>query len=435
MLDIKWVREHPAELDKAMMARGSEPVSHTLLQLDKEYREAVLHLQQLQEERNSLSKQIGQAMASGDKAVADELKQRVLTLKEQLVQVQTKEAALGDSFSAHFYKVANVPLPDVPIGADETANLEVAKVGKVPEFEFTPLEHFELGSKLGMMHFAKAAQISGSRFTILSGALALLERALGQFMLDLHVQEHGYQEVTVPLLVKEAALYGTAQLPKFAEDLFKTMDERWLISTSEISLTNLVREEILDQKNLPLRFTTLSQCFRSEAGAAGRDTRGMLRQHQFGKVELVSITDAESSHAELERMTASAENVLKKLKLPYRKMLLSTGDMGFAARKTYDLEVWLPGQNTYREVSSCSLCGCFQARRMQARYRKEGDKNLSFVHTLNGSGLAVGRTLIAVMENYQQADGSIIVPDALVPYMKGCKLISFDSANGLRGID
>lgn len=424
MLDIKWVRENPDKLDQALIARGSASISHILLELDKAQRQTVLEVQRLQEERNELSRQIGQAMSNGNKEHAESLKQKVLELKQQLAKAQAIELELANEFASYFDSIPNVPFEDVPLGADENDNVEVSRVGEPKEFGFSPLEHFELGANLGMMHFAKAAQISGSRFTILSGQLALLERALGQFMLDTHVQEHGYQEVTVPVLVKSDAVYGTAQLPKFEEELFKTTDDRWLVSTSEISLTNLVREEILDHKNLPLRFTALSQCFRSEAGAAGRDTRGMLRQHQFNKVELVSITDAETSSDELERMTSSAENILKKLNLPYRKMLLCTGDMGFAAKKTYDLEVWLPGQNTYREISSCSICGCFQARRMQARYRRAGDKNLQFVHTLNGSGLAVGRTLIAVMENYQQSDGSILVPDVLIPYMNGCKVIS-----------
>ncbi|MCY1296339.1 Serine--tRNA ligase [compost metagenome] len=345
-----------------------------------------------------------------------ELKNAMPALEEDSRKV---EAELNDALS----RIPNIPLEDVPVGEDETGNVVKRVVGNKPTWNHQPREHFEIGEALGLMDFEGAARISGSRFTILKGQLARLERALGQFMLDLHTQEHGYTEVHPPLLVRDDAMYGTGQLPKFAEDLFRTTDGRWLIPTAEVPLTNIVREQILEGEKLPLRFTALTPSFRSEAGSAGRDTRGMLRQHQFNKVELVSITDAETSVEEHERMTACAEEVLKRLGLHYRVMTLCTGDMGFGARKTYDLEVWLPGQDTYREISSCSVCGDFQARRMNARYRTKEDKGTRFVHSLNGSGVAVGRALIAVIENYLNEDGSVSVPDVLVPYMSGQKRI------------
>ncbi len=422
MLDIKWIRENPQALDEALKKRGADPESAKLLALDEARRQHLTKLQEAQERRNAASKEIGKAMASGDKELAEKLKAEVSELKSFVQDGEAEErrhdAALNDALA----RIPNVPLDDVPVGADENDNVEVRKHGE-PKRANWAREHFEIGEALGQMDFERAAKLSGSRFTVLSGQLARLERALGQFMLDLHTQEHGYTEVQPPLLVRDDAMFGTGQLPKFTEDLFRAGDDHWLIPTAEVSLTNLVREEILDGEKLPLRFTALTPCFRSEAGSAGRDTRGMLRQHQFYKVELVSITDAESAIDEHERMTACAEAVLKKLDLPFRTMVLCTGDMGFGARKTYDLEVWLPGQNAYREISSCSVCGDFQGRRMNARYRVAGEKQTRFVHTLNGSGTAVGRALIAVLENYQNEDGSVTIPSALKPYMGGLEKI------------
>ncbi|MDJ1464909.1 serine--tRNA ligase [Nitratireductor sp. GZWM139] len=422
MLDIKWIRENPQALDEALKKRGADPESGKLLALDEARRQHLTKLQEAQERRNAASKEIGKAMASGDKGLAEKLKAEVSELKSFVQDGEAEErrhdAALNDALA----RVPNIPLEDVPVGADENDNVEVRRHGE-PKHASWSKEHFEIGEALGLMDFERAAKLSGSRFTVLSGQLARLERALGQFMLDLHTQEHGYTEVQPPLLVRDDAMFGTGQLPKFTEDLFRAGDDHWLIPTAEVSLTNLVREEILEGDKLPLRFTALTPCFRSEAGSAGRDTRGMLRQHQFYKVELVSITDAETSIDEHERMTACAETVLKKLDLPYRTMVLCTGDMGFGARKTYDLEVWLPGQNAYREISSCSVCGDFQGRRMNARYRAAGEKQTRFVHTLNGSGTAVGRALIAVLENYQNEDGSVTIPSALKPYMGGLEKI------------
>ncbi|MEI2300264.1 serine--tRNA ligase [Ensifer sp. MJa1] len=419
MLDIKWIRENAELLDAALAKRGAEPLSASLIALDERRRSILQLLQDMQSRRNAASKDIGAAMAQKNSELADKLKAEVAELKNSTPALEEDsrnvEAELNDALS----RIPNVPLEDVPVGADETGNVVKHTAGAKPTWNHKPLEHFEIGEALGLMDFEGAARISGSRFTILKGQLARLERALGQFMLDLHTQEHGYTEVQPPLLVRDDAMYGTGQLPKFAEDLFRTTDGRWLIPTAEVPLTNIVREQILEGEKLPLRFTALTPSFRSEAGSAGRDTRGMLRQHQFNKVELVSITDAETSIDEHERMTACAEEVLKRLGLHYRVMTLCTGDMGFGARKTYDLEVWLPGQDTYREISSCSVCGDFQARRMNARYRTKEDKGTRFVHTLNGSGVAVGRALIAVIENYLNDDGSVSVPDVLVPYMGG----------------
>lgn len=419
MLDIKWIRENAEMLDAALAKRGAEPLSASLIALDERRRTNLQALQDMQSRRNAASKDIGAAMAQKNAKLADKLKAEVADLKNAMPALEEDsrniEAELNDALS----RIPNIPLDDVPVGADETGNVVKSVVGKKPTWNHQPREHFEIGEALGLMDFEGAARISGSRFTILKGQLARLERALGQFMLDLHTQEHGYTEVQPPLLVRDDAMYGTGQLPKFAEDLFRTTDGRWLIPTAEVPLTNIVREQILEGEKLPLRFTALTPSFRSEAGSAGRDTRGMLRQHQFNKVELVSITDAETSVAEHERMTACAEEVLKRLGLHYRVMTLCTGDMGFGARKTYDLEVWLPGQDTFREISSCSVCGDFQARRMNARYRTKEDKGTRFVHTLNGSGVAVGRALIAVIENYLNDDGSISVPEVLVPYMGG----------------
>ncbi|PYE89710.1 seryl-tRNA synthetase [Phyllobacterium leguminum] len=419
MLDIKWIRENPEALDEALAKRGVAPLSAGLIALDEKRRQHIGRVQEAQERRNAVSKEIGKAMAGKDSATAEKLKAEVAELKGFLQLAEEEERRLDKELTDALAVIPNLPLDDVPVGKDEADNVEVRRVGNIRNFSFEPKEHFEIGEALGFMDFERAAKISGSRFTVLKNRLARLERALGQFMLDLHTGEHGYMEVVAPLLVNDATMFGTGQLPKFTEDSFRTTDGRWLIPTAEVPLTNLVRDEIVDLKELPIRMAALTPCFRSEAGSAGRDTRGMLRQHQFYKVEMVSITDAESAIAEHERMTACAEEVLKRLGLPFRTVVLCTGDMGFGARKTYDIEVWLPGQKAWREISSCSVCGDFQGRRMNARYRPEGEKATRFVHTLNGSGVAVGRALIAVMENYQEADGSVTVPDALLPYMGG----------------
>ncbi len=419
MLDIKWIRENPEALDAALAKRGAEPLSQSLIALDEKRRSAVQKAQDLLSRRNAASKEIGAAMAQKNAELADKLKAEVAEIKETLPAAEEEERALSTELNDQLSRIPNVPLDEVPVGKDEHDNVVTRIVGERPRWNHTPKEHFEIGEALGYMDFERATKLSGSRFTVLTGPLAKLERALGQFMIDLHTTEHGYTEVSSPLMVRGEALFGTGNLPKFEEDLFKTTDGRYLIPTAEVTLTNLVREEILDQEKLPLRFTALTPSFRSEAGSAGRDTRGMLRQHQFWKCELVSITDAESSIAEHERMTACAEEVLKRLGLHFRTMTLCTGDMGFGSRKTYDLEVWLPGQNTFREISSCSVCGDFQARRMNARYRGKDDKATKFVHSLNGSGTAVGRCLIAVLENYLNEDGSVTIPDALLPYMGG----------------
>jgi len=419
MLDIKWIRENPEALDAALAKRGADAQSEKLIALDEARRGHVGALQALQERRNAASKDIGKAMAAKDQATADSLKAEVATLKDQLQAGEAKERELDEQLKHALSVLPNIPLEDVPVGADESGNVEVRVWGEKPDLGFETKEHFELGEALGMMDFERAAKMSGARFTILSGGLARLERALGQYMLDLHTGEHGYTEVNPPLMVNDAAAYGTDKLPKFGDDLFKTTDGRWLIPTAEVPLTYMAAGEILPEESLPKRYVAQTACFRSEAGSAGRDTRGMLRQHQFTKVELVSVTTPETSLEEHERMTASAEAVLRGLGLHFRTIVLCTGDMGFGARKTYDIEVWLPGQKAYREISSCSVCGDFQARRMNARCRKAGDKNTRFVHTLNGSGVAIGRALIAVIENYQNADGSITVPDVLRPYMGG----------------
>ncbi|RAX42469.1 serine--tRNA ligase [Rhizobium tropici] len=423
MLDIRWIRENAEAFDAALAKRGAEPLSQSLIALDEKRRSVIQSVQDMQSRRNAASKEIGAAMAQKNSELAEKLKAEVADIKTTLPAAEEEERALTAELNDALSRIPNIPLEDVPVGKDEHDNVVKRVWGAKPTWNHEPKEHFDIGETLGYMDFERAAKLSGSRFTVLTSQLARLERALGQFMLDLHTSEHGYTEVSAPLMVRDEAMFGTGQLPKFAEDSFKTTDGRWLIPTAEVSLTNLVSGEILDQEKLPLRFTALTPSFRSEAGSAGRDTRGMLRQHQFWKCELVSITDAESSIAEHERMTACAEEVLKRLGLHYRVMTLSTGDMGFGARKTYDLEVWLPGQDTYREISSCSVCGDFQARRMNARYRGKDDKNTKFVHTLNGSGTAVGRCLIAVLENYLNADGSVTVPDALLPYMGGVKRI------------
>ncbi len=418
MFDIRQIRENPDAFDAALARRGLAPLAENLKALDAKRREALTAAQEIQTRRNAAAKQIGALKAKGEDASA--IIEQVAKDKDAQAAAEAEAAKLDADLEAALSVIPNLPADDVPQGKDESANVELRKVGAPGTCDFKPLEHFELGEKLGLMDFEAAARISGSRFVVLKGALARLERALGAFMLDLQTGENGYTEVAPPFLVRDQALYGTGQLPKFAEDLFVTSTQHWLVPTAEVPLTNLVREQILEENSLPRRYTALTPCFRSEAGAAGKDTRGMIRQHQFDKVELVSITTPEQSEAEHERMTNAAEEVLKRLGLPYRVIVLCTGDMGFSARKTYDIEVWLPGQNAYREISSCSNCGDFQARRMKARYRPAGDeKGTRFVHTLNGSGLAVGRTLIAVMENYQTASGTIRVPDALRPYMGG----------------
>ncbi|MCA0338817.1 serine--tRNA ligase [Shinella sp. 838] len=423
MLDIKWIRDNAAALDAALAKRGASPLAKALIDLDERRRSVIQKAQDMQSRRNAASKEIGAAMAAKNSELAEKLKTEVSAIKDQLPAAEEEERQVTAELNDALSRIPNIPLDDVPVGTDEAGNVEKLKWGAKPGWNHKALEHYEIGEALGYMDFEAAAKIAGSRFTVLKGQLARLERALGQFMIDVHTGEHGYTEVHAPLLVRDDAMFGTGQLPKFSDDLFRTTDGRWLIPTAEVSLTNLVREEIVDQEKLPLRFTSLTPCFRSEAGSAGRDTRGMLRQHQFMKCELVSITDAESSIDEHERMTACAEEILKRLGLHYRVMTLCTGDMGFGARKTYDLEVWLPGQDTFREISSVSVCGDFQARRMNARYRGKDDKATKFVHTLNGSGTAVGRALIAVMENYLNEDGSVTVPDVLLPYMGGLKKI------------
>jgi seryl-tRNA synthetase len=418
MHDIRAIRADPAAFDAALARRGLPPQAAALLAADAALRATLTEAQDAQARRNEASRAIGAAKGRGDETEAGRLMAEVAALKERLprleAQAREQEEALGQLLMA----IPNLPAPDVPDGPDETGNVEQHRSGEPPAPGFEPAEHDALAQRLGYDPEAAAA-ISGARFAVLKGPLARLHRALGQFMLDLHVAEHGYIEVNPPLLVREAAMRGTGQLPKFAEDLFRTTDERWLIPTAEVSLTNLVRERILEEAALPLRFTALTPCFRAEAGAAGRDTRGLIRQHQFEKVELVSVTAPEASDEELERMTAAAETVLARLGLTFRRMLLCAADMGFAARKTYDLEVWLPGQKAWREISSCSTCGDFQARRMDARCRVPGEKGTRFVHTLNGSGVAVGRALVAVIETFQNPDGSVTVPDALAPWMAG----------------
>jgi seryl-tRNA synthetase len=435
MFDIKWIRANAEAFDAAVSRRKGVSVrSADLLAIDDKRRDIIVRLNDAQEKRNSLSKQIGQAKAQKDEAKAQQLMAEVAALKDLIPQGEAEERAIDQELRSALSTIPNLVFEDVPDGTDESGNVEYfgrngtaetaanARAPK-PSFSFAPKEHYQIGEAMGQMDFETAAKLSGSRFVVLKGQVARLERALGQFMLDLHTTEHGYTEVQPPLLVKDDALFGTNQLPKFEEDLFFTPHGEGrlaLIPTAEVPLTNFVRESILSEEELPLRFTALTPCFRSEAGSAGRDTRGMLRQHQFNKVEMVSITTPETSVDEHERMLGCAEAVLQKLGLHYRVMNLCTGDIGFGAKKTYDLEVWLPGQDTYREISSVSVCGDFQARRMDARYRPSGEKQPPrFVHTLNGSGTAVGRCLIAVMENYQQEDGSVAIPQVLQPYMGG----------------
>ncbi|GGB54236.1 serine--tRNA ligase [Roseibium aquae] len=424
MFDIKWIRENSDAFDRALAKRGYEACSAKLIALDDARRAHITKLQEAQERRNSASREIGKAKAAGDEDKAQSLMKEVADIKAFVQSGEEEERKLIAALEAAMAVIPNLPHDDVPVGPDESGNVLYREHGQKPVFTFNhaPKEHFDLGEALGGMDFSTAAELSGARFVVLKGQIARLERALGQFMIDLHTQEHGYTEVSPPLLVHDKPLFGTGQLPKFEEDLFKAGDH-YLIPTAEVPLTNLVAGQILAETDLPLRVAALTYCFRSEAGSAGRDTRGMLRQHQFEKCEMVSVTTPQESLNELERMLDCAENVLKKLGLHYRVMTLCTGDMGFGARKTYDIEVWLPGQGSYREISSCSVCGDFQARRMNARYRPADAKQTVPVHTLNGSGLAVGRTLIAVLETYQNADGTVTVPEVLRPYMNGLETI------------
>jgi len=468
MHDIRWIRENPDQFDRGLKRRGLAPLSAELLAIDERRRAVIQKLETAQARRNAASKEIGEAKKARDEARAAALMAEVAAFKTDIPAMESEEREVSKALDDRLAGIPNLPLDEVPDGADEHGNVEHHHFGEKRHYDFAPKQHFELGEALGMMDFETAAKLSGARFVVLQKGLARLERALGQFMLDLHTNEHGYTEVNPPLLVRDEAMFGTAQLPKFSDDQFlatrtitrtemlhdalkyasesdkeefrkgkidletvvdrtleraPTKEDYWLIPTAEVPLTNLVRESILDEEELPLRFTALTPCFRAEAGAAGRDTRGMIRQHQFTKVELVSITTPEESKHEHERMLACAEEVLRQLDLHYRVMTLCTGDMGFASQKTYDIEVWLPGQGAYREISSCSVCGEFQARRMGARYKGKDGKVRGPVHTLNGSGVAVGRALIAVMETYQQADGSIEVPDVLRPYMGGVTVV------------
>jgi seryl-tRNA synthetase len=475
MFDIKWIAENAGAFDAGLKKRGLEPRAHELIGLDERRRALVSRLQELQERRNAASREIGQAKAMKDDSRAQALMAEVAAIKAEMPEAEGAVKTVDEELRASLAAIPNLPADDVPVGPDETANVEVRRLGTPRAFDFAPKQHFEVGEGLRLMDFEAAARLSGARFVVLKGALARLERALAAFMLDLHTGEHGYTEVSPPLMVYDHVMFGTGQLPKFEDDQFIALakrdsedlgfatwgrvfnraqelnisfDEldknrtlrdqlyaeeevkepkflrRWLIPTAEVPLTNLVREAITEEASLPLRFTAGTPCFRAEAGAAGKDTRGMIRQHQFFKVELVSITTPEQSAPEHERMTACAEEVLKRLGLPFRTVCLSSGDMGFAARKTYDIEVWLPGQGTYREISSCSNCGDFQARRMEARFRPAEGRGLRYVHTLNGSGVAVGRALIAVLENYQNADGTVTVPEVLKAYMGGLEVIA-----------
>jgi seryl-tRNA synthetase len=424
MHDLRWIREHPEEFDRGLTRRGLSKHAEEILALDRSWRAAETRAQEAQAQRNRISREIGSAKSRGLDVQALVDSQRAT--REAEANEAAEASRLRQEIDEILAGLPNLPAEDVPDGPDETANRVLRHHGEPSRFEFAPVSHDAIGERLGLMDFARAGRMSGSRFVVLRGALARLERALGQFMLDLHTMEFGYTEVSPPLLVRDEAVFGVGQLPKFTDELFRTTDDYWLISTAEVSLTNLVAGEILDESNLPLRYTAWTPCFRSEAGAAGKDTRGMIRQHQFEKVELVSITRPEDSASEHERMTECAEEVLKRLGLHYRVVTLSTGDMGFAAHRTYDLEVWLPGQGTYREISSCSNCGAFQAQRMKARYRPAGGKGTLPVHTLNGSGLAIGRTLIAVLENFQRHNGTVAVPPILQPYMGGQEVIEPD---------
>ena len=421
MHDIKKIRENPSDLDELLAKRKHPPVSNQIIELDEKNREIIGELQVIQEERNAKSKLIGEYVANGKNDEAAKLKAEVTSLKDKMQELENSQREKQEELNTVLSSLPNNPADDVPVG-DESLNKEIKLEGNKKEFTFTPKEHDELGENLNMMSFEQATKISGARFVVQSGLIARMERAISNFMLDLHTNEFGYTEMNVPILVKDQSVYGVGQLPKFKDDLFKTTDDYWLIPTAEVPLSNMTRESIIDILDLPKRYVSHTPCFRSEAGAAGKDTRGIMRQHQFYKVELVSLTSESQSKDEHERMLSCAEEVLKRLNLHYRVVILSSEDMGFAAQKTYDIEVWLPGQKAYREISSCSNCGDFQARRMNSRY-KEG-KETKFLHTLNGSGLAVGRTLISILENYQNEDGTIQVPDALIPYMGGINQIS-----------
>ena len=421
MHDIKKIRENPSDLDELLAKRKHPPVSNQIIELDEKNRKIIGELQVIQEERNAKSKLIGEYAAKEKNDEAAKLKAEVTSLKDKMQELENSQREKQEELNTVLSSLPNNPADDVPVG-DESLNKEIKLEGNKKEFTFTPKEHDELGENLNMMSFEQATKISGARFVVQSGLIARMERAISNFMLDLHTNEFGYTEMNVPILVKDQSVYGVGQLPKFKDDLFKTTDDYWLIPTAEVPLSNMTRESIIDILDLPKRYVSHTPCFRSEAGAAGKDTRGIMRQHQFYKVELVSLTSESQSKDEHERMLSCAEEVLKRLNLHYRVVILSSEDMGFAAQKTYDIEVWLPGQKAYREISSCSNCGDFQARRMNSRY-KEG-KETKFLHTLNGSGLAVGRTLISILENYQNGDGTIQVPDALIPYMGGINQIS-----------
>lgn len=420
MHDIKYIRKNPEEFDAALGRRGVEPCSKQILELDEKKRGRMTKLQELQKKRNDVAASIGKAKAKGEDASA--IMEEAGKLKADVAKMEAELSGKGE-IEALLEAIPNLPEADVPEGKDENDNKEIRTWGDKPEFSFSPKEHFDLGEALGMMDFEAAAKLSGARFVVLKRGLARLERALASFFLDSNI-EAGYEEIIPPFMVRDNAVYGTGQLPKFGDDLFKTTNDFWLIPTAEVPLTNLVADSIVEEEKLPMRMTAYTPCFRSEAGSAGRDTRGMIRQHQFSKVEMVSITTPEQSQAEHERMTQQAESLLQALGLPYRTMLLCTGDMGFGAQKTYDLEVWLPGQNAYREISSCSNCGPFQGQRMKARFRAKGEKETKFVHTLNGSGLPIGRSMVAIIENYQNEDGSITVPVVLRSYMGGMSTIS-----------
>lgn len=422
MLDIKWIRENPEVFDEGLKKRGLPPHAQRVLRLDVEKRGWMTELQELQQRRNDTAKMMGQISDKQSKEF-ELAKTEAAKIKQQIAELEARSNEDGE-LEQLLQVLPNITDSDVPEGADEVNNVEIRTWGSIPNFNFNPKQHFELGEALGQMDFEQTAKISGARFVTLKQNLARMERALANFMLDMHTREAGYTEVAPPYLVRDAAMFGSGQLPKFAEDAFQTTNGYWLVPTSEVSLVNLVNDVIILEENLPMRLTAYSACFRSEAGSAGKDTRGMIRQHQFSKVEMVSITKPEDSRAEHERMTRCAERVLQQLGLPYRVIVKCVGDTGFTAMKTYDLEVWLPGQHTYREISSCSNCGDFQARRMKARYRKAGDKVVQFVHTLNGSGLAIGRTLVAILENYQNADGSIRIPEVLQPYMGGISVVA-----------
>jgi len=421
MHDLRWIREHPDEFDRGMLRRGLPPRSEEILSLDRSWRAAETRAQEAQARRNRIAREIGAAKKRGEPA--EPLLRQSNADRDTEAAAGAEASRLRAEIDEILAGLPNLPAEEVPDGPDEKSNRLLRHHGAPPRFDFPPLSHEAIGERLGMMDFARAGKLSGSRFVVLRGALARLERALGQFMLDLHTTEFGYTEISPPLLVRDEIAFGTANLPKSADDMFRTREGLWLIPTAEMPLTNLVAGEILDGSALPLRYTAWTPCFRSEAGAAGKDTRGMIRQHQFEKVELVSITRPEDSAAEHERMTSCAEEVLKRLGLAYRVVVLSTGDMTFASRKTYDIEVWLPGQGTYREISSCSNCGAFQAQRIKARYRPPGGKGTLPVHTLNGSGLAIGRTLIAILENFQRHNGTVAIPAALRPHMGGQEII------------